>query len=142
MRVRSKISFMALLQRSTIMELWVTSILNTYSQFGLIANMHPGEAEKEEEMIINFGKIIKGDMRGFFKNIIQFNQQFIKGTHVEQRLKSLQRTKTIEEITVKQNGKIVHKSINLEKNKTSGDIIMKAMDKNVCTNMFRDLKNS
>ena len=42
--------------------------------------------------------------------------QHIKGTHIEVRIKSLNKQKTIENFTVKKNGKLVTKQINLQAN--------------------------
>ena len=47
---------------------------------------------------------------------------------------------TTENFTIKKNGKLVKKSINLQTNKLNGDIILKAMDKNATKNMFKDLQ--
>ena len=67
--------------------------------------------------------------------------QHIKGTHVERKIKSLNKQKTIENVTVKKNGKLVNKQINLQANKFNGDIVLKAMDKNATKNMFKDLRD-
>ena len=91
-------------------------------------------------MIENFRKLIEGSLSGFFRNIVSFNIEYVRGTHIEVKVKSLNKKKTEEDFFVKKNGKLIQKSINNEKNKLDCNIIRKAMDKNNTKNMFKAMQ--
>ena len=86
MRIRAKISFMALEKRMTVEELIYNSIFKSYKE---IQHLGFFKQESYEEEIKNdsiFQGLIKGDIKGFFTNIIEFNRENIKGTFVEEKL--------------------------------------------------------
>lgn len=73
MRIRAKISFMALERRMTIVELMITTIFKSYREIQHMG-IYPKESYEQEtrhESILQ--GLIKGEIKGFFRNIIEFN---------------------------------------------------------------------
>ena len=94
MRVRAKISYMAFVKRLTIIELFLISIKKTYSKLGKLNVIKTLNKKKEKQQQVLFDNLMKGEMDSFFKSIIEFNQDSIKGTFIEKNLIALN-SKTI-----------------------------------------------
>lgn len=79
MRIRSKISFMALEKRMTVYELFMTTIKKSYLEFQKL-----GYYKRKDNNEIGhdkmFKKLIRGEIKGFFNTIIKINWDQIKGT--------------------------------------------------------------
>jgi hypothetical protein len=63
-----------------------------------------------------FQGLVKGEISGFFKNIVEFNRDSIRGTFIEKRLDELSNRHKDDVITVRKNGKLTEYNINAEKN--------------------------
>lgn len=59
---------------------------------------------------------MKGEISGFFKNIVEFNRECIKGTFIEKKLDDMKNRHKDDVITVRKNGKLIDYNINAEKN--------------------------
>ena len=75
MKIRAKISYMALVKRCTISELFLFAILKCYKSMQ-VAEMIPQVSDEEDEKC---RKLITGltsspDLTGFFKMIVLFNK--------------------------------------------------------------------
>lgn len=66
------------------------------------------KAESYDEEVKNdstFQGLIKGEIKGFFRNIVEFNRESIKGTFVEEKLDQLQNELKEDVVKVMKNGK-------------------------------------
>ena len=73
MRVRAKISFMALEKRMTIIELFAHTIQKCLRQLidkGYLQDISEEEKSKNQWMI---EQLMKGQIKGFMKGVIQYN---------------------------------------------------------------------
>ena len=82
MRIRAKISFMALQRRMTIVELIIHTIMKSYKELNRNAESYEQELRNDS----TFHGLVKGEIKGFFRNIIEFNMEHIRGTHIERNL--------------------------------------------------------
>ena len=89
MRIRAKISFMALEKRMTIVELLITEIFKSYQQIQHLGLCTAETYEQEKKNDSVFLGLIRGEIKGFFKNIIEFNIDNVKETFVKERLEIL-----------------------------------------------------
>ena len=116
MRIRAKISFMALERRLTVVELLIETILKSYQEIQRMG-IYPMETyEQEIRQNSTFQGLIKGEIKGFFRNIIQFNIDNVRGTFVEDRMNQAQKEFEAGTVQVIKNGRKTEVMINNEKN--------------------------
>lgn len=98
---------------------------------------------------------MNGQLNGFFKNIIEFNREYIKGTFIEANLDRINNeTVSKEEIVTKRFGKEIKRVVNKELNecrvqkiqnlinKDNAGVIIRSMLKNKQTDDFADPTSS
>ena len=84
--------------------------------------------------------MIKGEIKGFFKNIIEFNIDNVRGTHVEENLLKEKGAFQDDLVSVMRNGKKTEVKINKEKNECQVQMIEFILNKNKCKDVFMDFK--
>ena len=70
MRVRAKISYMAFVRRMTILELFLVTIKESYSKLQKLNLIPSMNRKKEKDQQRLFDNLFKGEIAGFFKQII------------------------------------------------------------------------
>ena len=78
---------MALQRRMTIVELLIDTIYQSYRQIERLGIYPKDSYEQERIQDSTFKGLINGEIKGFFRTIIQFNKVHVKGTFVERKLK-------------------------------------------------------
>lgn len=82
---------MAFIKRMTIIELFATTILKchqTLRKEGLYLNNEFESHENEQERILRL--MLKGKCSNYFRNIIKYNNRFIKNEFVAERVQELE----------------------------------------------------
>lgn len=135
MRVRAKISYMAFIRRMTVLELFLVTIKDTYKKLvrlNLIKSSMNSKNEKEQQKL--FDNLFNYEISGFFKAIIEFNRESIKGTFIERNLNAVY-SKTVgkEEIETFRFGKKVVKVFDKQANEAKANKISNLVDKNKAT---------
>lgn len=92
LKVRAKISYMAFMKRMTIIELFATTILKcqeTQIQEGIHQENEEYKLhEIEQRRILNL--LLMGKSENFFRNIIKYNNRFVKNEFIAERVRELE----------------------------------------------------
>ena len=79
--------------------------------------IYPVESyDKELKDDYTFQGLIKGEIKGFFRNIVEFNIERVRGTFVEDKINEAKAELLNDTVSVMKNGKLTEFNINTEKN--------------------------
>lgn len=143
MRVRSKLSYHALLNRQTVLEMFITQILKTFMLLTSIGVQHINI--KYEEYV--YDAIIRGDKDCLKKivhqNRLKYDQNAIL-RKINERIKEMMTReevrlgKNIKKFYVKKSGKLIKKKVDLDKQCAMENEIQDILKKDKCIDIFRD----
>mmetsp|Transcript_32321 Transcript_32321/g.49476 ORF Transcript_32321/g.49476 Transcript_32321/m.49476 type:complete len:294 (+) Transcript_32321:729-1610(+) len=145
LRIRSKISFMALQKRMTILELFATTIYNNYRQYerlGILAHKQSDSITKKEEEV--FKKLVSGNLKAFFREMIELHNSYKRNKMLTRKLSVMKlmedEEQCVEDITYKKNGIVRTKRIDLQETNEFMNQIQQVTNKNKCFDIFNNIR--
>ena len=134
MKIRAKISFMALKSQKTIVELLVDQILKTHKDLLDLGHIRPACCHGEEI----FKAINRGEQKIMSKIVMLGKKQCRNYTQAD-ICKALSRSEDIIKVQVVKNGKIEYKTLDVAENGVKEGQIKNLLQIDSCFDIFRDL---